>query len=90
MRTIRMAHLRHKSVNFAVFGVDAPSRSSEDRDELLVRLILAARSTGMRVDKAALACGSGSRAMFYGTPDLVRFLSQLGGVPRWTHTLLVS
>jgi hypothetical protein len=45
-----------------------------------------ARRNNLRVDKAALAFQESGRTTFFGTPDLVRYLSSRG-VPRWTHTL---
>lgn len=86
--TIRVAHLRHQGIDFAVFAADARSSTNHAREELLSDLVIAARRQGLKVDKAALAFRSGSRTTFFGTPDLVRFLSNLG-VPRWTHTLTV-
>jgi hypothetical protein len=46
------------------------------------------RTSGLKVDEAALAYSSSRGIEFYGTPDLVRFLAN-NGVPRWTHTLTV-
>jgi hypothetical protein len=46
----------------------------------------AARAHGLNVDKAALAFREGGRTVFWGTPDLVRFLSRCG-VPAWTHSI---
>lgn len=84
---IRAAHLRHQGISFAVFGADARTHVNDDRANLLARLILAARTDlNWRVEKAALAFTEGSRVTFYGTPDLVRFLSH-AGLPGWTHTI---
>lgn len=88
MAKIRMAHLRAQGINFAVFAADSPSRTSQGRAELLADLAGKARGSGLRVDKAALAFTEGGRPTFYGTPDLVRYLST-HGVSRWTHTLTV-
>jgi len=84
---IKMAHLREQGIDFAVFDADATSRLDSDREELLGQLVAAARGQGLKIDKAALAFRQGSRNVFYGTSDLVKFLSGLGGVPRWTHTI---
>lgn len=84
--TIDLAHLRHQGIDFAVFAADARSGTDRGRDELLRDLVFAARQRGLKVDKAALAFRHGARVRFYGTPDLVRFLSSMG-VPRWTHTI---
>ena len=85
---IRVAHLRHQGIDFAVFGADARSSTRSAREALLGELVVAARAHGLKVDKAALAYRTGGRTEFFGTPDLVRFLSGTG-VPRWTHTLTV-
>lgn len=85
---ISMAHLRERStsggwINFAVF--DAHSTSG-DNDELLHRLTLAARGSGLKVDQSALAYRSAGRVQFYGSKNLVSHLAKCG-VPRWTHTI---
>jgi hypothetical protein len=82
---IRLAHLRDQGINFAVFAADAPTHTRGDRDIALRDLTSKARAAGLRVDKAALAFTEHGRLTFYGTPDLVRYLSQRGGAPRWTH-----
>lgn len=86
---VQFAHLREQGINFAVFDADARSGRNSDRAVLLARLTAAARGSGLRVDKAALAYDSGGAVNFYGTPDLVQFLAELGGVPCWTHTITV-
>lgn len=86
---VQMAHLREQGINFAVFDADARSGNNSDRAALLAQLTVAARGSGLRVDKAALAYARYGRIEFYGTPDLVRFLAQLGGVPDWTHTITI-
>lgn len=83
-----MAHIRRQGIDFAVFGADAPSRTSADRDRLLADLTQRARASGLKVDKSALAYSRGRGIGFYGTPDLVRYLSN-SGLPRWTHQISV-
>ena len=83
---IKMAHLRDQGISFAVFAADATSHTDRERSEVLIDLTMRARAAGLRVDKAALAYEQNGRTMFYGVPDLVRYL-QVAGVPRWTHTL---
>ena len=85
---ISMAHLRERAqsggwINFAVFDAKP---TDGDKDRLLHTLTLRARATGLRVDQSALAFSEHGRLQFYGTPSLVKYLSQMG-VPRWTHTL---
>ncbi len=83
---IEMAHLQAQGINFAVFAADANDHTSAGRQTLLSQLVAAARRYNLRVDKAALAFQEFGRIKFFGTPDLVRYLSSRG-VPRWTHTL---
>jgi hypothetical protein len=83
---INMAHLRDQGIDFAVFGADARSHMDHDRANLLSQLMFTARRAGMKIDKAALAFRQGSGIVFYGAPDLVRYL-QTVGVPGWTHTI---
>ena len=85
--TIRVAHLRIQGVNCAIFGADARIHSNRARSELLDQLVAAARASGLRVEKAALAYQQGSRRCFWGTRDLARYMAGIGGVPKWTHTL---
>lgn len=85
--TIQLAHLRDQGINFVVFAADAPSKTRSDRQRLLGQLIAAARRAGLAVDKAALTITEGGRPGFFGTPDLVRYLTSLGGVPTWTHSI---
>lgn len=86
MATIDLAHVNIQGVNVAVFAANGRSNTDASRAEALAQLTARARASGLRVDKSALAYRLGSRLHFYGTPDLVRYLSQ-SGVPRWTHTI---
>jgi alanine-alpha-ketoisovalerate/valine-pyruvate aminotransferase len=84
---IPAAHLRHQGIDFAVFGADARTHGSTDRADLLNRLVTTARiDLRWNIDKAALAFTQGGQVTFYGTPDLVKFLSA-SGLPAWTHTV---
>ncbi len=83
---IPFAHLQEQGINFAVFDVDAQSRTSAGRSDLLARLTAMARAQGLRVEKSALAFVERGQIAYYGTPDLVKFLSN-NGVPKWTHVL---
>jgi hypothetical protein len=85
---VQLAHLRDQGIDFAVFAADARQRTASARSELLAELVCAARGSGLKIDKAALCYRSGGRTEFYGSPDLVRYLSRLG-VPRWTHSIQV-
>jgi hypothetical protein len=83
---IEMAHLRAQGINFAVFNADANDRTNAGRQQLLGQLVARARRNNLQVDKAALAFQEAGRTTYFGTPDLVRYLSS-SGVGRWTHTL---
>ena len=78
---VNMAHLREQGIDFTVFEAKARSDLDRDRNELLDQLVQASRSQGLKVDKAALAYRHGGRMVFFGTPDLVKFLGRLGGDP---------
>lgn len=86
---IQLAHLREQGVDFAVFNADSRCGTNRGRDRLLADLSAAARRSGLRVGKSALAYERFGRLEFYGTPDLVRFLSAAGWLPQWTHTITV-
>ena len=83
---IKMAHIREQGISFAVFAADATTRTNSGRSQLLASLVREAEGSGLKVDKAALCYQRGRNLEFYGTPDLVRFLSNRGR-PRWTHEL---
>jgi hypothetical protein len=83
---IEFAHLRDQGIDFAVSNANAASGGDVARRNLLAQLTAAARSTGLNVDKSALAFRDGGHIRFFGTPDLVTYLASRG-VPRWTHTL---
>lgn len=86
--TIKMAHLRTQGIDFAVFDADSTCRSNAGRGRVLGNLTAQARLSGLNVDKAALAFRECGRLTFFGSPDLVRYLSG-GWTPRWTHTINV-
>jgi hypothetical protein len=69
-----------------VFEAKSTSGPDHDNGALLSQLTLKARASGLKVDKSALAYNKNGSIVFYGTPDLVKYLSNLG-VPRWTHTV---
>ena len=87
--SIQMAHLREQGINFAVFNADARSKTNRGRAELLGDLTAEARRNGLRVDKSALMYQECGRTKFFGTPDLVKFLSRVGGRLRWTHRIAI-
>jgi len=90
---IKMAHLRERStsggwVNFAIFEAKSRTGSNSDNSNLLFDLTNNARSSGLKVDQSALAYRKNGRIEFYGSKNLVAYLSRLG-VPRWTHRINV-
>jgi hypothetical protein len=85
---IKFAHLRTQGIDFAVFEADASIDTDSARATVLHDLTVAARQTGLKIDKAALAFVRAGRIRFYGTQDLVNYLANQG-VPTWTHTITV-
>lgn len=88
---INVAHLREKSthgdwIDFAVFDACSNSGTNYDNADLLEQLTFKARNAGLKIDKAALAYRQNRKLVFYGTTDLVEYLSKLG-LPRWTHKI---
>lgn len=85
---INLVHLRERSttggwIDFIVF--DAKSTTNNNK-QLLIELTSKARMNGLKVDKSALAYETNGRLEFYGTKDLVEYLSNIG-LPQWTHTI---
>lgn len=85
---INLAHLRERStsggwIDFIVF--DAKSTTNNNK-QLLIELTSKARTNGLKVDKSALAYNTNGRLEFFGTTDLVNYLSN-NGLPQWTHTI---
>ena len=88
MTKVSLAHVKERSttgnwINFVVF--DAKS-TTNNNDKLLTQLTSRARASGLKVDKSALAYNKHGRLEFYGTKDLVQYLSN-NGLPQWTHTI---
>lgn len=88
---INLAHLRDHStsggyIDFAVFDARSASGSDSDNAALLHQLTMKARRSGLKIDKSALAYMQNGNLTFYGTKDLVEYLSR-SGVPHWTHTI---
>lgn len=88
---INFAHLRELStsgggVNFAVFDAHATSSSDSAKAQVLAQLTTKARMAGYRVDQSALAFNENGRLKFYGSKNLVDYLSR-SWCPHWTHTI---
>jgi hypothetical protein len=86
--TIHFAHLHEQGIDFAVFAADSREHTRTGRERTLADLVVRARASGLKIDKAALAYQEHGRTGYFGTPDLVQFLAN-NGVPMWTHTLEV-
>ena len=90
MQKINLAHIREWSttggwINFVVFDAKSTAGNNE---KLLTQLTSQARANGLQVDKSALAYATNGRLEFYGTKDLVQYLSK-SGLPQWTHSINV-
>ena len=88
---INFAHLRERAtnggdINFAVFEANANSSTDAARSAVLVDLTIRARNSGLRVDQSALAFTENGRIKFFGSKNLVDYLSR-GWNPHWTHKL---
>jgi len=88
---IDMAHIREKStsggfIDFAVFNAKSNSGSNSDNNVLLSQLTSKARTSGLKIDQSALAFKQGGQIKFYGSENLVDYLSK-EGLPNWTHQI---
>lgn len=88
MMQVELSHVLIQGVNCAVFDADSRDHSSSGRQSLLYSLTESAIESGLRVEKAALAYKAGGRLEFFGTPDLVKYLTNRG-YPGTTHTITV-
>ncbi|PCJ41482.1 MAG: hypothetical protein COA71_07950 [SAR86 cluster bacterium] len=92
---VNMAHFRQKTViggfiDFAIFDAKSESGTESDNLELLNSLTRAAiQSKNLKIDQAALVFKKNDQVRFYGSNDLVNYLSK-AGFPKWTHTLEVE
>ncbi|MGO4414407.1 hypothetical protein AB4Z27_15740 [Cupriavidus sp. KB_39] len=90
---VNFAHLRERArsggwINFAVFDARSSSGSSSDNSQLLAQLTAQARASNLQVDQSALAFTANGRLQFFGSPNLVDYLSR-AGLPQWTHSFNV-
>lgn len=83
---ISFAHLQDQGISFAVFDANAADGTDRSRANLLVQLTAAARASGLKVEKSALAYAEFGQLKFYGTPDLVQYLTT-SFQPVWTHSI---
>jgi len=85
------AHIRERStsggsIDFAVFDARSTSGSDDANAQVLADLTARARRAGRKIDQSALAFTQNGRLTFYGTKNLVDYLSKRG-LPQWTHSL---
>lgn len=88
---INLAHIRERStsggwIDFAVFDARSNSGSNYDNANLLNQLTAKARASGLKIDQSALAYRQNGRIQFYGTQNLVDYVSN-AGLPQWTHEI---
>lgn len=88
---INVAHIRERStsggaIDFAVFDAQSNSGGDAANGTLLSQLTAKARAAGLKVDQSALTYSANGRIRFYGSKNLVDYLSHRG-VPGWTHTI---
>ncbi len=85
----KFAHLRQPSkagepLDFAIFGARSPTGLDPDNQVLLDQLTTRARAKGLKVDRSALAYTSDGQLRFFGSAEVVEYLSA-SGLPPWTH-----
>lgn len=88
---INLAHIRERStsggwIDFAVFEAHATTNTNSANAEVLGQLTTKARLAGLKIDQAALAFNENGRLKFYGSKNLVEYLSR-SVLPRWTHSI---
>lgn len=88
---INLAHIREHStsggwIDFAVFDAKSTSGGDSGNATLLSQITAKARASGLKIDQSALAYSENGRIQFYGTKNLVDYLSR-SGLPQWTHEI---
>ena len=88
---INFAHIRERStsggwIDFAVFEARSTSNTDSANAGVLANLTTKARRSGLKIDQSALAFTEGGRLKFYGSRNLVEYLSRIG-LPGWTHSI---
>ena len=81
---VRLAHLNIQGVNVAIFDAKPVINTNSKKTALLVDLTSRARTSGLSIQKSALAYAEGQHIVYFGTPDLVLYL-QDEGIPQWTY-----
>ena len=85
------AHIRERStsggaIDFTVFDARSTSGSDSANAQVLSDLTTKTRLAGHKIDQSALAFTEHGCVKFYGTKNLVDYLSK-NGLPQWTHSL---
>lgn len=88
---INFAHIRERStsggwIDFAVFEAHSTTNTESANAEVLMQLTAKTRIAGHKIDQSALAFNEHGRVKFYGTKNLVDYLSR-SGLPQWTHSI---
>lgn len=89
---VQLAHFRQQTatgqfIDFAIFDARTESGSESDNLELLNGLVnKAIELEKLKIDQAALMFKRDGEIRFYGSTDLVNYISKVG-FPKWTHTL---
>ena len=89
---VNLGHFRQQTsegdfIDFAVFDAKSQSGTEEDNNAILNRLVkIAVEEKNLKIDRAALIFEKDGEKVFYGSTDLVQYLSRVG-FPKWTHTL---
>ncbi|TSK05147.1 MAG: hypothetical protein FPO08_16725 [Geobacter sp.] len=86
---INFAHIRERStsggyIDFAVFDARSTTGTDSANAEVLADLTTRAKMAGYKIDQSALAFNENGRLKFYGSRNLVDYLSKCG-LPQWTH-----
>ncbi|MGA1742360.1 MAG: hypothetical protein ACO4AC_09410 [Pseudohongiellaceae bacterium] len=89
---INVGHFRQETsdgdfIDFAVFSAKSESGTEKDNLELLNYLVReTVKQKNLKIDRAALVFDKGEEIRFYGSQDLVKFLSK-HGFPKWNVVL---
>ena len=89
---VQFAHFRQQTatgqfIDFAIFDAKTESGSESDNLELLNNLTdETIHVHKLKIDQAALVFKENDEMRFYGSTDLVNYISR-AGFPKWTHTL---
>ncbi len=74
------------AIHFTVFDAKSRSGGNASNDALLQQLTQKGRVAGLKIDQSALAYRQSGRARYYGSKNLIDYLSRTV-VLRWTHKI---